>query len=109
MRLTDRKTPLYIVASILFGFKTYIVYRFIFNIELSNFMQELILFMNAFVSAFLFFALSVWLSKSSRQLKFIRYFMLIGSLIIYFNLIFYRSFTDFLTIQIGRASCRERV
>src|SRR5690625_4818596 len=98
MRLTDRKTPLYIVASILFGFKTYIVYRFIFNIELSNFMQELILFMNAFVSAFLFFALSVWLSKSSRQLKFIRYFMLIGSLIIYFNLIFYRSFTDFLTI-----------
>src|SRR5690625_7249654 len=27
-----------------------------------------------------------------------RYFMFIGSLIIYFNLIFYRSFTDFLSI-----------
>src|SRR5690625_7916455 len=98
MRLTDRKTPLYIVASILFGFKTYIVYRFVFNIELSNFMQALILFMNAFVSAFLFFSLSVWLSKSSRQLKFIRYFVLIGSLIIYFSLIFYRWFTHFLSL-----------
>src|SRR5690625_1353559 len=98
MRLTDRKRPLYIVASILSGFKTYIVYSFILNIVLSNFMQELILFINAFVSALLFFALRVWLSNSSRQLKFIRYFMLIGSLIIYFNLIFYRSFTDFLTI-----------
>src|SRR5690625_3103180 len=98
MRLSDRKVPLYIVASILFGLKTYIVYRFVFDIELSNLMQELILFINAFVTAFLFFALSVCLSKNSRQLKFMRYFMLIGSLIIYFNLIFYRSFTDFLTI-----------
>src|SRR5690625_7480176 len=98
MRLSDRKVPLYIVASILFGLKTYIVYRFVFDIELSNLMQELILFINAFVTAFLFFALSVWLSKNSRQLKFMRYFMLIGSLIIYFNLIFYRSFTDFLII-----------
>lgn len=90
--------PLYVLASILFGLKTYIVYRFAFSIELDNIMQEIILFINPFVSAFLFFAISVWFSKQSRQMKFIRYSAVIGSIIIYFNVVFYRSFTDFITI-----------
>ncbi|GAA5415501.1 lipoteichoic acid synthase 2 [Paraliobacillus ryukyuensis] len=95
----NRKIPLYVIASLLFGLKTYIVYRFIFNIELDNAMQEIILFINPFVSAFLVFALSIWF-KEKRQLKFTRYAMLIGSLILYFNLVFYRNFTDFLTIPV---------
>lgn len=60
------------VASLLFGLKTYIVYRFLFTIELDNIMQELILFINAFVSAFLFFTVSVWLKKETSQMKFTR-------------------------------------
>lgn len=98
MRFKSNKLPLYIVASLLFGMKTYFIYRFLFHIDLENYMQEFILFINPFVSAFLFFALSVWFNKESRQMKFIRYSMLIGTLIIYFNLVFYRQFTDFLTI-----------
>lgn len=93
------KIPLYIIASLLFGIKTYIVYRFLFNIELDNTMQEIILFINPFVSVFMVFALSVWL-KEERQMKFIRYTALLGSLILYFNLVFYRNFTDFLTIPV---------
>lgn len=61
-------------------------------------MQELILFINPFISAFLIFALSVWFRKEHRQMKFIRYTALLGTIIIYFNLVFYRSFTDFITI-----------
>lgn len=98
MNFSERRIPLYLTASILFGIKTYIIYRFMFNIDLDNMMQEFILFINPFVSAFLFFALSVWFHKPSRQMKFIRYAMIIGTCIIYFNLVFYRSFTDFLTI-----------
>lgn len=94
----SRKMPLYILASILFGLKTYIIYRFMFSIELDNMMQEIILFINPFVSTFLFFGLSVWFEKKTRQMKFLRYFALIGTLIIYFNLVFYRSFTDFITV-----------
>ncbi|WP_407268384.1 LTA synthase family protein [Radiobacillus sp. PE A8.2] len=91
--------PLYIIASLLFGLKTYIVYRFVFNISLDNVVQELILFINPFVSAFLVFALCV-LFKEKRQAKFIRYIALIGSIVIYFNLVFYRNFTDFITIPV---------
>lgn len=98
MSFKEKKIPLYLVASLLFGIKTYIIYRFMFSIDLDNMMQEFILFINPFVSAFLFFALSVWFHKKSRQMKFIRYSMLIGTCIIYFNLVFYRSFTDFLTV-----------
>ncbi|MDC3413395.1 LTA synthase family protein [Aquibacillus sp. 3ASR75-11] len=91
--------PLYQIAALLFGLKTYIMYRFMFNISLDNTMQEFILFINAIVSAILFFTLSVWF-KERRQMKFIRYGALIGTLILFFNLVFYRNFNDFITIPV---------
>ncbi|ASN05238.1 LTA synthase family protein [Virgibacillus necropolis] len=105
MNLRRTKIPLYIIATLLFGLKTYIVYRFFFSIELDNSMQELILFINPFVSAFLVFAISVWFKKEKRQMKFVRYTALIGTIIIYLNVVFYRSFTDFITVpQLFQAS-----
>ncbi|MCT2537556.1 LTA synthase family protein [Aquibacillus koreensis] len=91
--------PLYIIATLLFGVKTYIAYRFLFNISIENYMQEFILFINPFASALLFFAISVWL-KQKGQIRFIRYGILIATLILYFNLVFYRNFTDFITIPV---------
>ncbi|GAB3051140.1 LTA synthase family protein [Virgibacillus ainsalahensis] len=98
MKFKRPRVPLFIIAALLFGLKTYIVYRFMFNIELENGMQEFILLINPFVSAFLIFALSVWFNKHSRQMKFLRYTALIGTLIVFANLVFYRQFTDFITI-----------
>ncbi|RCW65375.1 LTA synthase family protein [Saliterribacillus persicus] len=90
---------LYIIASLLFGLKIYVVYRFLFNITIENPLQEIILFINPFVSAFFVFALSIWMNER-RQLKFIKYIALIGTIVIYFNLVFYRNFTDFITIPV---------
>ncbi|MFD2046065.1 LTA synthase family protein [Ornithinibacillus salinisoli] len=98
MKFTWGRIPLYVIATILFGLKTYIVYRFMFSIELENVMQEFILLINPFVSAFLIFAISVWFKKQSRQMKFIRYTALIGTIIVFANLVFYRSYTDFITL-----------
>lgn len=101
----ERKIPLYVLASLLFGLKTYIVYRFMFNIELENLIQKLILFINPFISAFLIFAVSVWFKKSSSQMSYLRYTVLIGTLILFANLVFYRNFTDFITVpQLFQAS-----
>ncbi|WP_067836913.1 LTA synthase family protein [Amphibacillus sediminis] len=93
------KLNLYVIASLLFGLKTYIIYRFLFNISLENAMQEFILFINPFVTAFLVLAISVWM-KPKKQLRFIRWATLIGTLVLYFNLLFYRNFGDFLTIPV---------
>ncbi|WP_066192982.1 MULTISPECIES: LTA synthase family protein [Gracilibacillus] len=91
--------PLFLIAALLFGAKTYIIYRFIFNISLENAMQELILLINPFATAFFFFALSLFFNKR-RQIKFIKYGMILGSLILYFNIVFYRNFSDFITIPV---------
>lgn len=91
--------PLYVTASILFGIKTYIIYRFLLNISIENILQEIILFLNPFISAFLVFTIAIWF-KEKKQLAFIRYITLLGTLLLYFNLIFYRNFTDFLTIPV---------
>ncbi|MRH44066.1 sulfatase-like hydrolase/transferase [Aquibacillus halophilus] len=99
MKFQKHAIPLYIIASVLFGLKTYIIYRFHLNILMENFLQEVILFINPFASAFIIFAISVWF-KEKKQMKFIRYAALIGTIILYFNLIFYRNFTDFLTIPV---------
>ena len=94
-----KKIDLYILASLLFGAKTYLVYRFFFNMSFDNVLQEVIILMNPFVMSFLVLGLSVWL-KESKQLKFIRYVTLIGTAILYFNLLFYRNFSDFLTLPV---------
>src|SRR5699024_8953469 len=89
---------LYFIASFLFRLKSYIVYRFVFYIKLDNFLQELIIFINPFIVSIIFFGLSVWFTKGKNQQLFLRYSALIGSIVIYVNVVFYRSFTDFITI-----------
>lgn len=93
-----RKMPLFLIAAVLFGLKSYIVYRFIFDIKLENFLQELIIFINPFIVSIIFFGISIWFKKVKRQKLFIQYSALIGTIVIYVNILFYRSFTDFITI-----------
>src|SRR5699024_1286364 len=93
-----RRVPLFLLVTFLFGIKTYIVYRFVLHLEINNYLQEVIIFINPFIASFIFFSLSIWFTSEEKQRRFIRYSVLFGSLIIYFNLLFYRSFTDFLTI-----------
>src|SRR5699024_11703777 len=78
--------------------KTYLIYRFYFHVEIENAMQEFILFLNPLVTSVVFFAIAVWFNNHKKRRIFIRYSTLIGTIILYFNLLFYRSFTDFLTI-----------
>ncbi|UOR12316.1 LTA synthase family protein [Halobacillus amylolyticus] len=99
MQLNKLRIPLFVIVSILFGLKTYIVYRFMFDLSIENALQEFILFFNPIASAYLVFAISVWL-KPKNQMKYIRWTAFIGSVVLYINLVFYRNFTDFITIPV---------
>ncbi|MYL33477.1 sulfatase-like hydrolase/transferase [Pontibacillus yanchengensis] len=94
-----KKTPFYAIAAFLFAIKTYMVYRFIFELSIENPLQEIILLINPIATAFIFFTAVVWF-KPEKQLKYTRRIALIGSLILYFNVIYFRSFSDFLTIPV---------
>lgn len=98
MELRRRSIPLFLLAGLLFGLKTYIVYRFLFEINIDRILQEIIILVNPFITSIIFFGLSIWFQQAEHQRRFILYSAFIGSLILYFNLIFYRSFTDFLTL-----------
>ncbi|TFB23804.1 LTA synthase family protein [Filobacillus milosensis] len=89
--------PLFIVAAILFGLKTYVVYRFYFNLSIESIFQEIILFINAFVISFFIFSIAIWFNKK-RQRKYILTMSILLSFIIIFNLMYYRNFTDFITL-----------
>ncbi|SFF54045.1 Phosphoglycerol transferase MdoB [Halobacillus alkaliphilus] len=99
MQMNKFRMPLFIIATILFGIKTYLVYRLMFDLSIENPLQEFILLINPIASAYLIFAISVWLNPA-RQMKYLRWTSLIGSLILFINLIFYRNFTDFITIPV---------
>ncbi|MBR7554377.1 LTA synthase family protein [Allobacillus sp. GCM10007491] len=92
-----KQIPLFIIAAILLGVKTYIVYRFYFNLSIESIFQETILIINALaISAFILF-LAVWM-KPKNQKRYIKYVSLVMSLIVFANLLYYRNFTDFVTI-----------
>lgn len=99
MQWRNIRMPLFLIATLLFGLKTYVVYRFMFDLSIENPMQEFILFFNPMASAYLVFAISVWL-KPKNQMKYLRWASLIGSLILFLNLVFYRNFTDFITVPV---------
>ncbi|MFD2925967.1 LTA synthase family protein [Halobacillus naozhouensis] len=99
MKWNKPRIPLFVIASFLFGLKTYFVYRFMFELTIENALQEFILFFNPIASAYLIFAISVWL-KPKNQMKYLRWTAVIGSLVLYINLLFYRNFTDFITIPV---------
>src|SRR5690625_551353 len=93
----QKNIPLFLIVAFLFGLKTYIVYRFVFQIELENNLQEIILFINPFIVSIIFFGISIWITPNKRQI-FLKYSALFGTIIIYANMVFYRSFTDFITL-----------
>lgn len=92
-----KKIPLFIIAAVLIGLKTYIVYRFYFNLSIESAFQEIILFINAFAFSFFVFAIGVWF-KERRQKKFIYITTIVMTFILIANLMYYRNFTDFITL-----------
>lgn len=92
-----KQIPLFIIAAILIGLKTYIVYRFYFNLSIETLFQELILVINAFAISLFIFSFAVWMNPK-KQVKFIKYTSIILSAILYVNLVYYRNFTDFMTL-----------
>src|SRR5699024_8464965 len=98
MYVRSKYIPLFVVAGMLFGIKTYLIYRFYFHVEIENAMQDFILFLMPLVTSVVFFVIFVWFINLKTRLIIICSCTLIGTRILYFILLFYRSFTDFLTI-----------
>ncbi|MRX72626.1 sulfatase-like hydrolase/transferase [Bacillus lacus] len=87
------------IATVLMWIKTYVVYKTSFNIKIENFTQEIILFINPLSFLLLVFGIGLFLKEKNRNRYIIGASMAI-TFILLANMIFYRFFTDFLTIPV---------
>lgn len=79
--------------------KSYVVSRFVFNLEIENVMQELILFLANAGSIMLILSLVAIGKKETLKWKLL-VTNILGTFILYFNVVYYRFFNDFITMPV---------
>lgn len=93
------RLKLYWLAVLFLTIKSYILYKVGFNISSDNMLQEFILIINPLSSAVLIFAIALLFKNRLRNVMIVA-FSVIATLLLYFNLLYYRFFTDFLTLPV---------
>lgn len=87
------------IAITLLWIKTYLVYKINFSINIENKMQEFILFMNPLSFIMLVLGLTLFLPKK-KQATYLLTSSTIISVVLYANAVYYREFSDFITIPL---------
>ncbi|MGG5775660.1 LTA synthase family protein [Bacillus subtilis] len=93
------KISFMLIAILLMWLKTYAVYKTSFHIKIDNLTQEFILFINPLSFLLLIFGLSLFLKGKNRN----RYIIAMSCLVTFVllaNMVFYRFYSDFLTIPV---------
>lgn len=98
--LKKARLSLPILATLLLWIKTYAVYKTSFSIKIENSMQELILFINPLGFLLLVFGLSLFFRREKARIVYVMAASFFVSFILYANIVFYRFFTDFLTLPV---------
>jgi lipoteichoic acid synthase len=95
--LPNQYIVFFIFAVLLFWMKTYVAYLAEFNLGISNSMQEFLLLINPISSAVFFLGLAL-LAKGKRTYTWLIIINFILSFILYANIVYYRFFSDFITL-----------
>lgn len=98
-QLLSKRLGFFTFAVILFWLKTYLVYQIEFELGVEGLMQEFILFINPIATTVLLFSIALYFFKSKKAYTalFVVYFL--TSMLLYANVLYYREFSDFLTIS----------
>mgnify|MGYP001123632283 CR=1 FL=1 len=99
MKTKFRNLSFFFLVVVVIWLKTYIVYKMNFNLSIENFWEEIILFINPISSVMFFLGLGLLLPAKLRK-----YALILGSFFLSFllfaNVLYYREFTDFITIPL---------
>ncbi|MGN1400720.1 MAG: LTA synthase family protein [Bacillus sp. (in: firmicutes)] len=98
-KLSKKSISLTTAAVLMLWIKTYITYKISFDISIENAMQEFILFINPLSFIMLIFGIGLFL-KDKKRPRFIFVTSLILTAILYGNVVYYREFTDFMTVAL---------
>lgn len=84
---------------ILFWLKTLIAYFVDFNLNLSDPFQFLILLLNPLATTLLLFGLALYFKRARFFYPFLFLIDILNTLLLYINVIYFREFTDFMTVN----------
>ncbi|WP_214480254.1 LTA synthase family protein [Bacillus sp. SM2101] len=93
------KMSIILIATVLLWIKTYIVYKTSFDIKIESWKQEFILFINPLSFLLIVFGIALFI-KEKRRNRYILITSFIVSFILFANVMYYREFTDFITIPL---------
>ena len=88
-----------LIASFFFWLKTIFAYYTDFSLGVEGGVQYFILWINPIATTLLFFGLSLYIKKLKPALFFLLIIDSLNTLVLYLNIIFYREFTDFITVK----------
>ncbi|WP_144599864.1 LTA synthase family protein [Siminovitchia fortis] len=99
-RFKIEKISLPVLAAVMLWIKTYVVYKTSFNIKIENVMQELILFINPLSFLLFAFGIALFFNSEKNRNRYVIITSFIMGFILYANVVFYRFFTDFITLPV---------
>lgn len=95
-----RSYKLVVISILLLWFKTYIVAKYVFDMDIENKYQEIILFISPLSFSILIYGISLFLVSSKFRNKMLVIVSVLTSFIIYGNVMFYRFYNDFVTVPV---------
>ncbi|TLS39000.1 LTA synthase family protein [Pseudalkalibacillus caeni] len=97
--LLNKRYTIFLVSFILIWLKTIIVYKTNFDLPVETWKQEFILLINPISTILLLLGISMFF-KGKVQARFIVMISLASSIVLFANAIFYRFYSDFITIPV---------
>jgi lipoteichoic acid synthase len=98
-KIMNRKMTFFFIAVLLLWAKSYYAYLTEFNLGVSNNMQRFLLFLNPASSALFFLGIAL-IFKGRKQYVLTIIIDLILTIVLYANVVFYRFFSDFITLPV---------
>lgn len=95
----SKRLGFFIFAVLLFWLKTYIVYQVEFELGVEGIIQKFILFINPIATTVFLFSIALFFTKSKKAYFSLFAIYFLTSLLLYSNVLYYREFSDFLTIS----------
>ncbi|SER81207.1 LTA synthase family protein [Psychrobacillus sp. OK032] len=89
-----------VLAIVATWIKTYIVYHTSFDMKIENIMQQVILFINPLSFVLFIYGISLFFKSTKKRNRYIVVTSIILSVVLYANAVFYRFFTDFITLPV---------
>ncbi|MEK5187809.1 LTA synthase family protein [Enterococcus sp. FSL R5-0957] len=98
-KLCQNRLAIVLTAVFFFWLKTIIAYYADFSLGVEGTIQYFILWINPIATTLLFFGLSLYIKKPKPALAVLLIIDILNTLLLYLNIIFYREFTDFITVK----------